>query len=207
MKWGKLTMKKHVLVLALMAAVSGMGAMPLMAGDIDPATVPEIKQSDLKLYLSAQEAHDMKKANGKVLLIDVRTPEELQYVGNAGAMLDGNVPYILNDLSGYDEKLKHYKNVPNSDFVTAVGEIVTKKGGNKESEIILMCRSGDRSSKGASLLGKAGYSKVYSVVDGFEGDKAKDGDTKGKRTVNGWKNADLPWSYDMNKDKMYYILN
>ena len=40
-------------------------------------------------------------------MIDVRTPEELQYVGNAGAMLDGNVPYVLNDLSGYDDKLKH----------------------------------------------------------------------------------------------------
>jgi len=200
-------MKKSVLTLALVAVLGGFAVSPLLAGDIDPASVPEIKQSDLKLYLSAQEAYDMKKANGKVLLIDVRTPEELQYVGNAGAMLDGNVPYILNDLSGYDDKLKSYKIVPNSDFVTAVSDIVGKKGGNKESEIILMCRSGDRSSKGASLLGKAGYSKVYSVVDGFEGDKAKDGDTKGKRTVNGWKNADLPWSYDMNKDKMYYILN
>ncbi len=200
-------MKKSVLTLALMAVLGGFVASPLLAGDIDPATVPEIKQSDLKLYLSAKEAYDMKKANEKIVFIDVRTPEELQYVGNAGAMLDGNVPYILNDLSGYDEKFKHYKIVPNSDFVTAVSEIVTKKGGNKETEVILMCRSGDRSSKGASLLGKAGYTKVYTVVDGFEGDKAKDGENKGKRTVNGWKNADLPWAYDMSKDKMYYILN
>ncbi len=200
-------MKKNVLTLALVAALGGFVAPTLLAGDIDPATVIDIKQTDLKLYLSAKEAYTMKKANDKVILIDVRTPEELQYVGHADGMLDGNVPYILNDLSGYDEKFKSYKITPNSDFTTAVSDIVTKKGGNKESEIILMCRSGDRSSKGASLLGKAGYTKVYTVVDGFEGDKAKDGENKGKRTVNGWKNANLPWSYNMNKDKMYYILN
>ena len=199
-------MKHKVLALALAFVLGGVAA-PLMAGEVDPAKVPEIKQSDLKLYLTAAEAFEMKKGNEKVIFIDVRTPEELQYVGNAGAMLDGNVPYVLNDLSGYDDKLKHYKVAANSDFVTAVGDIVTKKGGNKESEIILMCRSGDRSSKGASLLGKAGYTKVYSVVDGFEGDKAKDGDTKGKRTVNGWKNADLPWTYEMDKAKMYYTMN
>lgn len=200
-------MKKSVLALTLVAALGGFCASPLMAGSVDPAKVPEIKQSDLKLYVTAAEAFEMKKGNEKVLLIDVRTPEELQYVGNAGAMLDGNVPYILNDLSGYDGKFKHYKITPNSDFTTAVGDIVAKKGLDKDSEIILMCRSGDRSSKGASLLGKAGYTKVYSVVDGFEGDKAKDGENKGKRTVNGWKNANLPWDYKMDKDTMYYILN
>ncbi|MGD9889203.1 MAG: rhodanese-like domain-containing protein [Halothiobacillaceae bacterium] len=200
-------MKKHVLAFALLASLGGMSAAPLMAGDIDPASVPEIKQSDLKLYLSAKEAYAMKKADGKVIFIDVRTPEEVQYVGHAGSMLDGNVPYILNDLSGYDEKFKSYKITPNSDFTTAVEDIVTKKGGNKNSEIILMCRSGDRSSKGASLLGKVGYTKVYTVVDGFEGDKAKDGENKGKRTVNGWKNANLPWDYTMDKDKMYYVLD
>ena len=200
-------MKKQILALAIAAAFGAASIAPIMAGEVDPAKVPEIKQSDLKLYLTAKEAHDMKAADGKVLLIDVRTPEEIQYVGNADKMMDANIPYVLNDISGYDEKLKHYKVTPNSDFVTAVNELVEKKGLGKDGAIILMCRSGDRSSKGASLLGKTGYTHVYSVVDGFEGDKAKDGDNKGKRTVNGWKNANLPWSYDMNKDKMYYILN
>ena len=200
-------MNRRVLVLALAAVLGGMSFSPLMAGSVDPSKVPEIKQSDLKLYVTAAEAFEMKKGNEKVLLIDVRTPEELQYVGNVGAMMDVNVPYVLNDISGYDEKMKHYKNAANSDFVTSVNDLVAKKGLDKDSEIILMCRSGDRSSKGASLLGKAGYTKVYSVVDGFEGDKASDGANKGKRTVNGWKNANLPWDYKMDKDKMYYILN
>ena len=67
-----------------------------------------------------------------------------------------------------------------------------------------MCRSGKRSAKAADMLADAGYTKVYSVVDGYEGDKAKDGPDKGKRTVNGWKNSGLPWTYSLDKDYMYF---
>jgi len=42
---------------------------------------------------------------------------------------------------------------------------------------------------------------VYTVVDGFEGDVAKEGPNAGKRVVNGWKNAGLPWSYRLEKEK------
>jgi hypothetical protein len=38
------------------------------------------------------------------------------------------------------------------------------------------------------------------VVDGFEGDMSKDG----RRAVNGWKNAGLPWSYQLAREKMYF---
>ncbi|MEW6766119.1 MAG: rhodanese-like domain-containing protein [Pseudomonadota bacterium] len=200
-------MKHSIIALAFAAALGTQAFVPAVAGEVDPAKVQEQKQSDLRLYLSAREAHDLKAADGKVLLVDVRTPEEVQYVGNADKMMDANIPYVLNDISAYDDKLKHYKNMANSNFTVAMEELLEKKGLNKDSAIILMCRSGDRSAKAASLLAKAGYTKVYSVVDGFEGDKAKDGENKGKRTVNGWKNANLPWSYHMDKDKMYYVLN
>jgi hypothetical protein len=42
------------------------------------------------------------------------------------------------------------------------------------------------------------------VVDGFEGDMAKDGPKAGQRVLNGWKNAGLPWSYQLDKSKMYF---
>jgi hypothetical protein len=42
------------------------------------------------------------------------------------------------------------------------------------------------------------------VVDGFEGDTAKDGPNKGKRAVNGWKNSGLPWSYQLDKEKVHF---
>ena len=41
------------------------------------------------------------------------------------------------------------------------------------------------------------------MVDGFEGDTVKDGEKKNWRLVNGWKNSGLPWSYALNKAKMY----
>lgn len=49
-------------------------------------------------------------------------------------------------------------------------------------------------------------SEVYSVTDGFEGDKAKAGPRKGERVVNGWKNAGLPWTYTLDKSAMYWEL-
>jgi len=66
-----------------------------------------------------------------------------------------------------------------------------------------MCRSGTRSSKAANLLYRLEYTKAYTVVDGFEGDKVKDGPRKGQRLVNGWKNANLPWSYKPSEQKVY----
>ena len=49
-------------------------------------------------------------------------------------------------------------------------------------------------------LAEDGFTQVHSVVDGFEGDMSKDG----RRSVNGWKNAGLPWSYKLDKAKMYF---
>lgn len=55
-----------------------------------------------------------------------------------------------------------------------------------------MCRCGDRRSLTANILTDLGYKKVYSVVEGYEGDMAKDGPNKGRRMINGWKNDGLP---------------
>lgn len=197
-------MKKKILAIAVVAVFGVMTMGPVMAGEVDVSKVPEKKQTTLKLYLTAKEAYDMKKEGGdKVLLIDVRTPEEIQYVGNMGDMMDANIPYQFNDISAFDEKKKVYANALNSNFTVAVEELVSKKGLGKDSPIIVSCRSGDRSAVSANLLAKAGYTNVYSVFDGFEGDLSKDG----RRSVNGWKNANLPWTYNMDKAKMYFVLN
>ncbi|MEW6729668.1 MAG: rhodanese-like domain-containing protein [Pseudomonadota bacterium] len=195
---------KKILAIAVVAVFGAMTMGPVLAGEVDVSKVPEKKQTTLKLYLTAKEAYDMKKEGGdKVLLIDVRTPEEIQYVGNMGDMMDANIPYQFNDISAFDEKKKVYANALNSNFTVAVEELVSKKGLGKDSPIIVSCRSGDRSAVSANLLAKAGYTNVYSVFDGFEGDLSKDG----RRSVNGWKNANLPWTYNMDKAKMYFVLN
>ena len=77
------------------------------------------------------------------------------------------------------------------------------KGLTKDDVVVVMCRSGDRGAMAANALAKAGFSHVWSVVDGFEGDPGKDGPDAGHRVVNGRKNKGLPWGYRLDKAKMY----
>lgn len=193
--------KMHLVGLALVLSLSQIGIAA--AGDIDPATVPASKQVTTKNYLSAKEAAAMKQNLGnKALVIDVRTQAEIEYVGVAD-IVDSNIPYMVNDYNTWDEKNGRYQMSPNSGFLSKMSDLVNAAGLNKDSTIIVMCRSGDRSAGAANLMAKAGYTNVYSVEDGFEGDVAQNGDHKGQRVVNGWKNAGLPWTYKLNKKIMY----
>jgi rhodanese-related sulfurtransferase len=57
-----------------------------------------------------------------------------------------------------------------------------------------MCRSGSRSADAVDALTEAGIDvTLYSMVDGFEGDK----NDNGVRDVNGWRIAGLPWTYEI----------
>ena len=53
-----------------------------------------------------------------------------------------------------------------------------------------------------TLLARYGYTRVYSVVDGYEGDVAKDGPKAGQRAVNGWRVEGLPWRYKLSAGKV-----
>jgi len=166
--------------------------------------LPIGKITELGLYLTAIEAYDfIKKEKNPLLFIDVRTQAELAFVG-IPTMIDTNIPYeVINDWTQWDEKGNFFKMTINQNFVTEVENWVNKKGLNKQNPIILMCRSGYRSARGADLLAKAGYKTVYNLIDGFEGDTATSGSKKGQRVVNGWKNSDLPWFNNLDKAKMY----
>jgi rhodanese-related sulfurtransferase len=171
------------------------------------AKLPEKKRDILHHYLNPKEVYDIKKTEGnKVLFVDIRTPYEIQFVGYTD-MIDGNVPYITYDYSDWDDKKKTYKRQFNSGFVGQVEDLMKKTGINygKNTKIILMCRSGDRSAKATDLMAKNGYTNVWSAWQGFEGDKAKSGENKGQRVVNGWKNAGLPWTYKMDKNKAAFV--
>lgn len=169
------------------------------------AELSKKKQTELALYVTAPEAYDMLKDHtAETLFIDVRTRAEVAFLGMP-TIADANLPYLLaGDWDNWDEKKKTYKLTPNSGFLPEVEGLLAKKGLTKESKIVVMCRSGSRSAKAANLLAKAGYKNVFTVTDGYEGDKAKEGDHKGERVVNGWKNSGLPWSYKLNKEKMYW---
>jgi rhodanese-related sulfurtransferase len=164
--------------------------------------VPEKKKTILGLYMTAEQAYArVSKYGENSLFVDIRTSEEVNFLGMP-TLVDANIPYMqIPEWKGWDEKLRSLQLETNPDFSSRVAQWLNKKGLNKGDMVILICRSGDRSAKAADLLANLGYTKVYSVLDGFEGDIADAGPEKGKRVVNGWKNAKLPWSYglDMNK--------
>jgi len=181
-------------------------AVSTLAQAQTPAAVPAIKQTKSGLYMSPKEALDSKRAGGdKVLLIDVRTRAEAMFVGMP-KLADALVPYVelpefMND---WDEKRSVYAVQLNNDFLPELQRRMAEKGATKESTIILLCRSGDRSAKAADFLASQGFTKVYSVPEGFEGDVAKDGPQAGQRVVNGWKVAGLEWTYKLDKSRMYF---
>ena len=161
------------------------------------------KQTTLGLYMTSAQAykHTMGKME-KTLFIDIRTPSELNYLG-AATVMDAHVPTVFMDTTGWNDKKHRYKRSKNKNFVADIDKALKKKGLTKNDTVILMCRSGKRSASAVNTLAKNGYTNVYSVVDGYEGDKVKKGNDKGKRMKNGWKNSGLPWTYSLDKDYMY----
>ncbi|RKZ89477.1 MAG: sulfurtransferase [Candidatus Parabeggiatoa sp. nov. 1] len=167
--------------------------------------LPNGKKTERGLYLTAKEASALiQKEATNLLFIDVRTQAEIAFVG-VPTVIDANIPYeLIEDWQQWDDKGKNFKMTVNDRFVSAVEDRLHQKGLNKQIPVILMCRSGYRSASAANLLTKAGYQNVYSLVDGFEGDKATTGHQQGQRVVNGWKNSQLRWTDELDKAKMYF---
>jgi rhodanese-related sulfurtransferase len=183
--------------------VAGAHADTLQTGDGD--AVPAKKATPQQLYLTSKQAHDMvSAAPEEVLFIDIRTRSEVTFVGMPQEV-DYNIPFMFEgDWKAWDNDKETYKLVYNPDFINSIRTAIDLKGAGKDKDtrIILMCRSGKRSAQAARILHIAGYRNVYSVIDGFEGDKLKSGDKAGQRLVNGWKNNGLPWSYRLDRKKL-----
>lgn len=175
-----------------------------LAGD---GHLPDEKRSSPGLYVTAVEAYTrLKEAGDQALLIDIRTRAEVAFLGMP-TIATANIPYLtVGTFDEWDDKSRNFKLHPNSEFTFRVESLVRSRGLSKDAPIYLICRSGNRTAKAANLLTLAGFSQVYTITDGFEGDTAKDGPRNGERVVNGWKNAGLPWTYKLNKDAMYWEL-
>jgi rhodanese-related sulfurtransferase len=190
---------------AATAAAAGLLLRPGHAwAAVDPASVPEPKRTKAGRYLMAAEVPAFIEAQGgatKVLFLDIRTRAEAMYVGMATGV-DALVPYVEHQelMTDWDAQRGIYRLEPLQEFVPEVNRRLAQKDLAKTDAVVLMCRSGDRSSRGANRLADEGLTQVWSVVDGFEGDMGKDG----RRGVNGWKNAGLPWSYKLERERMYF---
>ncbi len=182
----------------LLAALSGHAVA------IEASRVPPQKQTSAGLYVDAREAHELKQKLGdQALFVDIRTRAEVSYVGMP-ASVDANIPLFDHPPNApWDDKAGRFKMEANPDFEPELARRLAARGLGKQDTVILICRSGDRTARAVNLLTELGYRKVYTVVDGFEGDLANDGPNAGQRVVNGWKNARLPWTYKLDKNKMY----
>ncbi len=152
----------------------------------------------LGLYITAKEAYEMWKANPeKVIVLDVRTNEEFVYIGHPE--MAWNIPAFLQDYHWNAEK-KLLPIYPNPEFMQRVKELF-----KPEDTLVVTCRSGGRAAFAINQLAAAGYKNVYNLVDGIEGDKVDDAESifNGKPMKNGWKNAGLPWTYQIIPEKMF----
>lgn len=118
-------------------------------------------------------------------------------IGYADAT-DANIPFLMFDPGlAFDDEKDGYRMQPNPAFVALVQAYLARPESAAKTTLLVMCRSGDRSAKAVDALNDAGIdARIYSVIDGFEGDK----DDSGLRSVNGWRNAGLPWSYKVTPD-------
>ena len=154
--------------------------------------VLEEKLTSLGLYVTAREAYEMWKADPeRIKVLDVRT--NVEYALNGHAEMAANVPLVVPSYKWDIEKCE-YTNVFNTDFVASVSRRY-----KLDDTILAMCRSGTRSAIAVNVLAKAGFTKVYNVIDGFDGDKVDDPESiwYGVRRRNGWKNSATPWTYKL----------
>ena len=112
---------------------------------------------------------------GEALLVDVRTLEERKYVGH--------VPGSQHVAWASGTNLTR-----NPRFAR---ELEAKVG--KEATVLLLCRSGKRSALAAEVAAKAGYTRIFNVLEGFEGEI----DAQQHRgSSDGWRQHGLPWIQD-----------
>lgn len=113
---------------------------------------------------------------GLAQLVDVRTAEERKFVGQ--------VPGSLHVAWASGTALTR-----NPRFVR---ELEARLGG-KDTVALLLCRSGKRSAAAAEAAAAAGFTNVFNVGEGFEGDLDA---TQQRGHVNGWRRRALPWTQD-----------
>ena len=131
--------------------------------------------------LSPKQAWQLLQENPKSLLVDVRSNMEFLFVGHpTGAV---HIPWI-------DEP----DWTINPHFVTDIRKLILGGISDHHSEanvpIILICRSGKRSLEAGELLLENGFTDIYNVSEGFEGELDEH---HHRSSIGGWRFADLPW--------------
>jgi rhodanese-related sulfurtransferase len=180
------------LALSFAPLASAAGGALTLQEPVTLETLSKSKQTTPGLYITAADAARALADHPNVALIDVRTPSEVNLIGYATAAA-ANIPSKLMDPAlAFDAKKGMYKMVDNPAFVDEMKTWLASDAAAGVDTLLVMCRSGSRSADAIAKLVEGGVDvTLYNVVDGFEGDT----NDAGARTVNGWRNAGLPWAY------------
>jgi rhodanese-related sulfurtransferase len=122
--------------------------------------------------LLPKEAFEILQSAPGARLVDVRSRAECDWVGR----VPGAVEIEWATYPGM---------VRNPNFMAQLEQSV-----DKESLVLFLCRTGQRSHAAAMLATEAGYLDCYNILEGFEGDKNTAGQ---RRSTNGWVAAGLLW--------------
>lgn len=122
--------------------------------------------------LTPREAYEILQSAPGARLVDVRTRAECDWVGR----VPGAAEIEWASYPGMQR---------NPNFMAQLEQSV-----DKESLVLFLCRTGQRSHAAAALATEAGYADCYNILEGFEGDKNTAGQ---RRDTNGWCAAGLPW--------------
>jgi rhodanese-related sulfurtransferase len=112
---------------------------------------------------------------GDALLVDVRSAEERKFVGHVPGSL--HVPWATGTALTRNPRF--------------VRELEARTG--KHATVLLLCRSGKRSALAADAAAKAGFTHVFNVLEGFEGELDAHQQRGGG---DGWRFHSLPWVQD-----------
>ncbi len=124
--------------------------------------------------VTPQEAWDLFSAHAAVL-VDVRTAEERQFVGRVEDSV--HVPWLIGPAMQRNPKF--------------VRELEAKVPRN--SVVVLLCRSGARSTAAAQALTEARFPNAFNVLEGFEGELDQH---RQRGNEGGWRSHGLPWIQD-----------
>ena len=128
--------------------------------------------------ISPQNAFELLKNQKNSVLIDVRTSEELSFVGVVNASsFENRLIFLAWQTLPQMQQNQNFAN----DLLAKV---------NKDNEVLFLCRTGGRSNQSAQLASTLGFKKTYNIINGFEGDLNSQNH---RGLVNGWKASNLPW--------------
>lgn len=108
-------------------------------------------------------------------LVDVRTAEERKFVGHVPGTV--HVPWATGTALTRNPRFAR--------------ELEAKV--KKDDVVLLLCRSGKRSALAAEVAAKAGFTQVFNVLEGFEGEIDAQQHRGG---ADGWRFRNLPWVQD-----------